>query len=511
MPQLIDEILALPTIGQKIDMLKKGRENCKMPDTAQNLKDWKVELHDIMDPKKFPDRKIVTKKGRKVYDKKTGEEYQEDDKTDTQKANHIALPIEQDIINIQTGLTVGQEPSLTCDFNDDAEKDLMSAMQYTMLKNRMKYINKKELRAWLAEQEVAEYWYLAPDDDGFWPKIAKKSTTISSGVMPKVRLKCSVWSPFHGDILYPFFEGEELTAFMRQYKQRTFDGGSIDCYQVVTRDKVYLWQMKDGTFQETSFAHHLPKLPIMYAYRPEAYCSNIRPMRERVEKTLSSYADCIDYHFFPYLILMGQVGEVSGKLKNHVIRLQGEGASASYLTWDQVPDTIKFEVETYIEQMYSMKNTPRISFENLKDMSAPSGTAFHFYFMGAELQVSNHAEIFGEFLQRRVNFLISSLGSINSRLFTPSQTIDVETEIQPYTVDDLANKVDIALKATGDMPLWSQKHGMMFAGQIDHIDDEIAEIKAEHAQQTQQTQQKEPEQDPVPAKPKDDDKSGNKK
>ena len=34
-------------------------------------------------------------------------------------------------------------------------------------------------------------------------------------------------------------------------------------------------------------------------HRPEAYCEKIKTLRIRLEKLLSNYADCIDYHFFP--------------------------------------------------------------------------------------------------------------------------------------------------------------------------------------------------------------------
>ena len=35
-----------------------------------------------------------------------------------------------------------------------------------------------------------------------------------------------------------------------------------------------------------------------------------------------------------------------GKVKDRMVKLTGEGADAQYLTWSQVPDTVKFEAET---------------------------------------------------------------------------------------------------------------------------------------------------------------------
>lgn len=113
-----------------------------------------------------------------------------------------------------------------------------------------------------------------------------------------------------------------------------------------------------GYEERTSFAHGFPKLPVLYAYRSEPYCEKIKTFRVRLEKLLSNYADCIDYHFFPLLKLIGDVEGFMGKTKDRMVKLTGDGADAQYLTWSQVPDTIKFEAETLTNNAYDMSNTP---------------------------------------------------------------------------------------------------------------------------------------------------------
>ena len=171
-----------------------------------------------------------------------------------------------------------------------------------------------------------------------------------------------------------------------------------------------------------------------------------------------------------------------GKVKDRMVKLTGEGADAQYLTWNQANDTVKFEVETLFEKAYSMTNTPQISFEKLNGAgNALSGVAFDYVFLSTHLQVQNHAEVIGEFLQRRVNFLVSALGAINPSEFNrASETIDIITEIIPYRLDSLDDKVSVAVKAVSG-GIWSQKHGIMFAGNSDRIEEELAEIKEEQA------------------------------
>ena len=105
--------------------------------------------------------------------------------------------------------------------------------------------------------------------------------------------------------------------------------------------------------------------------------------------------------------------------------------------------------------------------------------AFDYVFLSTHLQVQNHAEVIGEFLQRRVNFIVSALGSINPSEFNKaSETIDISTEVVPYRLDNLEDKVNVAVKAVSG-GVWSQRHGVMFAGNIDRIEEELVEIKEE--------------------------------
>ena len=81
-------------------------------------------------------------------------------------------------------------------------------------------------------------------------------------------------------------------------------------------------------------------------------------------------------------------------------------------------------------------------------------------------------------MQRRVNFLISALGSINTNFEKASETIDIDVEIQPYKLDNIDDKVSTAVKAVSG-GVWSQKHGVMFAGVADRLEEELAELKEE--------------------------------
>lgn len=477
MPLTLEEILALPDIGQKISYLKKGRKT-ELPNRCKLWDDWNPKRHEIMaDKEKYPDRKVLEKEAEKHYDEKTGKTYEIEAKYKTEPVNRISIPLEQDIVNIQTAFTVGTEPSMDCTPTDDDEKKLLDAVKAVFKSNKIKYQNKKIVRSWLSEQEVAEYWYVT-DDDSFWAKFWKKVKSSFGGkVKPTKKLKSVIWSPFRGDTLYPFFNDKgDLVAFSREYKKRLMDDSEVTCFMTITDQMVYQWDLSKLE-ERPSFVHGFTKLPVIYAYRSEAYCEKIKTFRVRLEKLLSNYADCIDYHFFPLLKLIGDVEGFMGKVKDRMVKLTGEGADAQYLTWNQVPDTVKFEAETLTNMAYDMSNTPRISFETLKGVGKASGTAFRFMFMGAHMAVENHGETIGEFLQRRVNFLTSALGSINPTEFSKaSQTIDIETNLVPYMIDSEDDNVNTAVRAV-EGKIWSRREGIMFAGNADRVDEILKEIQ----------------------------------
>ena len=282
-----------------------------------------------------------------------------------------------------------------------------------------------------------------------------------------------------------------MVAFSREYKKKDGEDREITCFMTLTNTDVYLWETSGEETKEKAFKHGFSKLPVLYAYRSEAYCEKIKTFRARLEKLLSNYADCIDYHFFPIMKLIGDVEGFAGKVKDRIVKLTGQGADAQYLTWNQVPDTVKFEAETLTNAAYDMTNTPRISFETLKGIGKASGTAFRFMFMGAHMAVENHAEDIGEFMQRRVNFIVSALGTINpSELGAASETIDIDTELVPYLIDDLNDKVNTAVSATSG-GIWSKREGIIYAGNADRMESELKEIKEEEAERNKKTPAKE--------------------
>lgn len=127
-PMTIEEILALTDKAQRIEYLKKGRRT-EIPDVVRLYNDWNPNKHEIItDIEKYPKIRVVVEKGKEVKSDTTGRMTRTDDKVEYKDPNRIALPLEQDIVNIQTAFTVGTEPSIDCDTDDEGEKSLLSLL-----------------------------------------------------------------------------------------------------------------------------------------------------------------------------------------------------------------------------------------------------------------------------------------------------------------------------------------------------------------------------------------------
>lgn len=475
----LQEILSQENIADKIKLIKQARKT-PIVEVEQLKKDWDPMLHDVMDKTLRPDEiKVISPEEK---DPLTGK-VTKAAITKDEPVNRIPLPLEQDIVNIHTAFTVGNEPDLTCETEDDKEKELFKVVKTIDRKNKVKYLNKRIVRSWLAETEVAEYWYTV-EDKSFWKLILNKVKSVF-GVKANAtrKFKCAVWSPFRGDTLWPFFDdANDYKGLGREYMIKQADGTTINYFQFVDDNSVYLWVQNGADWSNAPgypFKHNFKKNPTIYSYREKSLCAKIRPIRNRLETIISNYGDCIDYNFFPKLVATGKViGNNPKAARGGLVELENQG-DLKYLSWQQTPEAAKLEIDTLTENAYSLTNTPRISFENLQGMgNAFSGVSFKYAFMGAHMAVEMHAETLGEHLQRRYNFLVSAIGSVNTAYADASETIDIDVQIVPYMIDSTSDKIKNAADAVMG-GIASRKTGIILAGLVeeDNVDQELLDIE----------------------------------
>lgn len=484
----VQEIFALKTWEERINFIKKSRKT-PQPETSENMDAWYCDRHRIFDKKFRKDMKTLVKDG---YIDNNGKEYPP--VFETEEVARIPLPIEQDVTNIQVAFSVGNEPILKVDTEEQNLLDVLSLLKRIHKDNKLRYANKKEMRAWLSEQEVCEYWY-RHKDTGFWTKVwntIKRLGGINS--KPTDKLRMQIWSPFLGDKLYPICadNGSDFLGVGREYEVQQIDGTTKQFFMLIAGEWVYNLSRDGGSWTDVPgypFKHGFPKLPCIYAYRSEAYCKNIRGARESLETLTSDYSDAIKMNFFPKLILEGDLanGGAENIGKSHLLKITN-GGKAYYLDWHQTSDMVKTQMDNLLVRCYSLTNTPLISFDQLKGSGTfPSGTSFDYMFMATLFAVDRHWEVMGEFFQRRVNFLVSAIGALVPSMKNDCDTIDVTVEQKPYRIEDLSKRIVDAATAV-DKGVMSRKQGVILVGVADEFKEELESIEEDIKKtQTKQT------------------------
>lgn len=399
--------------------------------------------------------------------------------------NRIGVGFQKIIIDRAVGFLLGVPVKLRPYASDDPQIKLAAMVQKTWDDNKMDSFNRKLARKVLAECEAAELWYLI-EDATFWGSLmAKIKVAVGMNAGIKFKFRSRLLSPSLGDKLFPHYdEYGDMDAMSREYS--TTEGTkSIIHFDIYTAEQVVkLVKDSSGWIQVSRDANVFQKIPIIYYQQdvPEWYI--VQKLIERYEMLMSNYADTNDYFGSPMIVTTGKVlGFASKGEQGKVLQLE-TGAKAEYLAWANAPEAIKLELETLEKLIYSLTQTPNISFENMKDMGDVSGVALKLKFMDAHLKAENKVELFGEMFQRRINLLKSVLGNVvDTSLSDSVSLLEIEPVFTPYLPKNQKEEIDMLSVATGK-PVMSTKTALEHNSMVGDVDEEIKRMEEEAAAET---------------------------
>ena len=168
------------------------------------------------------------------------------------------------------------------------------------------------------------------------------------------------------------------------------------------------------------------KIPIVYGHQELFETEDVDALIARLEKLLSNFADTNDYHASPKIFVKGALTGFSKKGEAGAIIEGEENSDAKYLAWQNAPESVRLEIETLLKFIYTISQTPDISFDSVKGLGALSGISLKLLFMDAHLKVQDKKEVFDEYLQRRVNVIKSYIGSFNLNLQNACEEMEIE-------------------------------------------------------------------------------------
>lgn len=394
-----------------------------------------------------------------------------------EEVNRIALALQQIIVTRAAAFLTGGKVTYQCNAETDADKRLLRAVNDIFAYNKVQYKNSPIATKMFSETECAEIWYSQKDKDG------------------NVKMKMKIYSPSDGYELMPVFDDiGDLIAFglgWESMRNDTITSNRTKFIDIYTSDNRYRYVDHGSGWVLLKSKSDAPNpLPLPYGKMPVIYYQSVcvweivQTLIDRIEKLLSNFGDTNDYNGSPILAAKGNIiGFASKGEQGKVVEME-EGGDLKYVSWDQAPESIKLEFETLLDMVYTLTQTPDISFKAMKGLGDISGRAFDRIMIDAHLKaISQHNGAYGECIQRRINFIKSACISIDATL-SASEGLEITPNFGLFTIDDLADRVDVAQKANGGKPVMSHKESIEYVGYTGDADKLLEEIKAEEAATT---------------------------
>jgi SPP1 family phage portal protein len=389
---------------------------------------YDVTKHDVFDKTKRKDKPIKDKDGNIV---------------DMKPVNRIGIPLQKIITSTASAFLCGNPIKLVSTPKEKStEETLLKGVEKVWEDNKLDYKGMDIAEKMMSETEVAELWYmeaLEEDSIDYWSE---------TGITGKFKPRMKVLARSLGDKLKPVFNPSgNLIAFGRGYKL-TNDGETEEHFDIYT-DKFFYHgrKIKQGEWLiDAPVPNMVGKIPVIYFSQPSTEWADVQTSIDRLENLFSRHAETNDYSGAPIFFSSGNIGSMPDKEADGKA-IQGEqGADAKFLSWDHAPESIKLEIDNLFNVVYSCTFTPDISFGALKGVGQTSGYAMECMFMGAHLKAAKKAGIFGEGIQRRINYLKAAIATIDLNL-TKAKSLSIKPQFEFYLPKDMKGLVDMLTTA----------------------------------------------------------------
>ncbi len=480
--------------------LKNGRGTSE-PEIAKFETQLDPTRHDVCDPVKRPDKKVKVDKPEEsgtIITVTSGGASEEVYRTE--KVARVALAIQKLIVNRAVAFTFGNPVGLNAaPEKDSPEEAVLKAVKRVLFGTKSRTLNRRVAREIYSSTEAAELWYPVPVEktktgDTVVAKVKDALNNLVGnkyheryGFKSAYKLRVAIFSPLKGDKLYPYFdESGDMAAFSREFYIKDNNGVKFTYFETYTAEAHYMWRAANSAWEVVEGypkKNAIGKIPVIYGRQLQVEWEDVQGLIDRLEKLLSNFADTNDYHASPKIFTTGTIlgfakkGEAGGIIEGE------EGSDAKYLAWQNAPESVKLEIETLLRMIYTITQTPDISFDAVKGIGAVSGVALKLLFMDAHLKVQDKMEIFDDYLQRRLSVIQAFLSVMNTKdtgFSKACQSLTIEPEIVPYMIEDDRAKVDLLLAASGQKPLISQKTGVQQLGYVENVEAEYDLIQEEN-------------------------------
>lgn len=450
-----------------------------VPGIQEAIMQYDTSEHDVFKEAKRPKKPVQKPTGVKDVNGK------DIINTTQEEVNRIALPLQKLIVTRRAAFMNVAKMEIDCKPIDLQQETLLGMVKKCRDDNKVQYKAKEIAKRMMSELQCAALWYSENVDAGYWGDLAPNATK---------RMRMEVLSPLKGDKLYPVFNGlGNLIYFGRQYDTLKDITGlditkeliakaseKVVHFDIYTDTFVYLFeQVQGGWLMTKKFKHSYGKIPVIYYSQERPEWADVQSEITRLEIVLSNFADTNDYNGSPILVSKGVIKGFSAKgERGKVLELDGKDSDIKYVTWEQAPVSIKLEIDSLVDFIFTCSQTPNITVKEMSGIgSAPSGAAFDRVLMDPHLAAQDKLDgSYGEGAQRELSFLKSACIAINKSL-EPAKNMSISPRFTLFRIDDRREAIDDSIAALNG-GVTSIQTAVAMAGLTDDPKAEIKLIQA---------------------------------
>lgn len=343
----------------------------------------------------------------------------------------LVLKLQKKIVNSSVYFLTGAGSRLTLTNPNNNTQEAFDYFTSEWDRAKLDTFNKDMVRRLLIETRVAELYYQVPQDLPDQPKFRYR-----------VKLLCKK----NGDEIWPHFdEFGDMDAFCRRYTMPVInaDGSEtkVSTFEIYTAQKIIIHSTAGAAFITEERSNPFGKIPVIYYETDYPDWYDVQGLIDKLEDRVSKFDDTNDYFSSPAVKVKGKIKNAPDKAEVGKFFEIEEGSGGygdiEYLTWDQTPESMKLEMEMLREYVYSITDTPDLSFDKLKSIGAYSGTAMRFLFLQAIQKSANTSDIISEGLDRRINLIRAMLALFDTRKARGLQDMKVTMSFNsPLPVDE---------------------------------------------------------------------------
>ncbi|MPM77740.1 hypothetical protein SDC9_124748 [bioreactor metagenome] len=306
----------------------------------------------------------------------------------------------------------------------------------------------------------------------------------------KIVIKVKILSLKNGDFWPHFDDYDDMDAFIRKYRAVHTDGQERDFLWIQTATKEATYVDVSGEWVEVKNIPNLAKkITVVYAEQDDPEWDDGATSMDYYENRLSRVVDTNDYFGDPILKNYGESSlpakNTVGKQISYPIKVDQDTGKeyhgdAEYLVWQQSIDSIKLELETLRNEIYSGTSTPDLSFENMKSIGALSGAAIELMFIETSIKAAEKMEIFGPVVQRCISVVKALISNVTEtkhkeglKKAKPKVTFD---SILPK---NLKEKIEMLVSANGGKAINSQETIVSNSPFTRNLPEELSRLKKE--------------------------------